>query len=1071
MAAISATIVLAALAGTVFGGVTLANVRLTLVVAVAVLAASRAVRRFRAEAPGFERYVESVEGAYPEARSLLRNAVDFGLGVHEGTSPQLADAVMRNAAERIERIPLRKLEPPVRPLRPALVAGVGAVLLIAAAAFFPQQIQRSWRTLWNPALAAPPVAIEVQPGSVKVAPGASLAVYARVSGTRSRPRLERTVGSAVDGVLESDAEGRRLWRFDLAQLTTPQRYEVRVSGRRSPQYQISLAGEPAPVGFEIEYRAPAYARLPIQRGSAIRGDLTALRGSKARLVVTFDRDLTELSARLGPGDSRPWRQLTARRWEGEIPIERDEPWDLRATAAGGEASFRYRIQSLQDAPPVIAVRTPSGNVDLPAGQQVPLEVFGQDDLGLSELRLQYRKDPAAPWTDLGLARFDGGPREALVRKAWDVAPLALLPGETAVFRFELFDGNAVSGRGRAVSPTFELRFPSLADLYESIEESQSGVQHTLEKAAEQARELQKSIDRMARQPASRMPTETPPSFEHREELRQNLERQQELGRQLDQASQQLQKTLDQAAERQAFEEELQRRLTEMSELMKQIESPEFKDAMKKMQEALENLDKRSMEQQLPQWRDENQKMLKNLERTIELLKKLREEEEMNALARRAEELKARQDELNREHEAREKGQDNAKQQPSDRLAAEQQKESEASKQLAADAKEMAEKSESGEDRQDLEDAAKELEEQASEEQEAAAEASKQQQNSQAHQQGQKASESLSRSAQKLSKSAQRRQQQRANLDLAAIRRQAQDLVSVQRELDSNLQSSRPLEERADKQTDLSEGVSRIADSLDVLAKSTPFLSPQLKESLGRAMQGLSNSGKELGSGNRGRGEQSGTEAGSALNQAVLELRQSENSMCQNPGEGNDGKPSLGQQMQRLGQKQSQLNQRSESLAQQLSQQMRLSTGDREQLNRLAEEQSRLRQQLEQIERDARAREELLGRLDQTQRDMQEVEEAFRTGTTDGDLEEKQQRILSRLLDAQRSVNRRDFNPERESRVGENLSAPSAPELPQELLRESDRLRNDLLKAEADRYPAQYRALIEAYLRSLNGTRR
>jgi len=39
------------------------------------------------------------------------------------------------------------------------------------------------------------------------------------------------------------------------------------------------------------------------------------------------------------------------------------------------------------------------------------------------------------------------------------------------------------------------------------------------------------------------------------------------------------------------------------------------------------------------------------------------------------------------------------------------------------------------------------------------------------------------------------------------------------------------------------------------------------------------------------------------------------------------------------------------------------------------------------------------------------------------------------------------------------------------MRENDRLRLDLLKAEADRYPAQYRAFIEAYLRSLNGSQR
>ena len=46
----------------------------------------------------------------------------------------------------------------------------------------------------------------------------------------------------------------------------------------------------------------------------------------------------------------------------------------------------------------------------------------------------------------------------------------------------------------------------------------------------------------------------------------------------------------------------------------------------------------------------NQKMLANLERTIELIKKLREEEKLQSLAQRADELKAMQDGLNREME-------------------------------------------------------------------------------------------------------------------------------------------------------------------------------------------------------------------------------------------------------------------------------------------------------------------------------------------------------------------------------------------------------------------------------------
>jgi DNA repair exonuclease SbcCD ATPase subunit len=151
--------------------------------------------------------------------------------------------------------------------------------------------------------------------------------------------------------------------------------------------------------------------------------------------------------------------------------------------------------------------------------------------------------------------------------------------------------------------------------------------------------------------------------------------------------------------------------------------------------------------------------------------------------------------------------------------------------------------------------------------------------------------------------------------------------------------------------------------------------------------------------------------------------------------------------------------------------MRLSAGDRDQMKRLAEEQARIRAELEQIQKNEQDKQELLGRLDQTQKEMKDVEEVLKNGSADGELEEKQTRILSRLLDAQRSVNRRDYDPERESKPGEDIVRAGPAELPPDLLRQNDRFRQDLLKSELDRYPAQYRAFVEAYLRQLNGSRR
>lgn len=1089
-AAICAILALALLAGVLIAlGPGAAWARLIVAAAGALVALGAAVTAFRREAPAFDAWLEGLEGHFPDLRSWLRNALDLESSPLTGASPELARALTREAARRVDAAPIAARRPPIAARTPLIVLGAALALTVALAAWLPARAQRSWAALWNPAIAAPPVRLVVEPGSVRLTPGAALAVRARVWGTTRAPGLLRDGEAAVAATAEgAGTEGERMWRFDLTQLTREQDYRVRVASVTSPRYRITLAGEPVPVSFEVEYQAPGYARLPVQRGSATRGDLMALRGSRAKLMVTFDRDLTALEAALPGGGSSPWRAVTPRRWTGEVPVEREGEYQLHAVADRGAARFRYRITPLPDAPPLIAVRAPGGDVDLPAGQQIPLEVFAQDDLGLTQLKLQYRKEADKPWIDVPLARFSERPREARVATRWDASALAMLPGEIASFRFELLDDNTVSGPGRAVSPTFQLRFPSLADLYERMDDKRADAQQTFEKVADKARELQKSLDKLSRQQPRTAPP-TAQSFERSEEMKSALERQQELGQRIDDAAKQLRESLDQATERRAFDEQLTRKMEELNELVKQVQSQEFREALKRMQEAMEKMDRKTLENELPAWREENEKMLANLERTIELIKKLREEEKLQSLAQRADELKALQDELNRQMESQERpgestppkddakdGSKDASKDASkdDATAAEQEKVAGETEQLAREARESAEQMNDPSDKQSVEEASRELSSEAAPAQRDAAQQQQQRRRQQAKQSGRKASESLQKAAKNLRETANKMQQQQSDLDLAAVRRAAQDLLSLQRASERSLAPETPPRERGDRQTDLSEGTSRVADSLYSLARQTPFISPKLSEALGRAVTQLSTSGRELATGNRTRGEEAGRGAGESLNEAILELRATEQSMCENPGTGSpsrsgQSRQQRGESMEKLSDRQNDLNKRTQGMARKLSQQMRMQAGDREELERLSQEQQRIREQMGEIRRGEEERKELLGRLDQTEREMKEVEEILRDGASDPSLEERQTRILSRMLDATRSLNRRDFEPQRESRPGEDLARGTPPELPPELLRQSDRLRLDLLKAEADRYPAQYRSFIEAYLKSLNGS--
>ena len=427
----------------------LAWLRLGAVAAAALAALAAAVAGFRRACPSRDAYLQRIEEHFPVARSWLRNALDFARRPPAHTSPELARAVGEEAARRLEGVPLEALRPRVAARRPLLAMAVSLAALAALGLALPGPTARSWRSLLDPRAAAPPVRLVVEPGSVTVTPGAALAVRARVWGTRRAPAPRSPTRPArVEAVREGEgAEREQLWRFDLTQLTRPLEYRVRVAGVESPRYRVTLAGTPQPVSFELEIRPPAYARLPVQRGAATRGDLSALRGSSVRVEVLFDRDLVALEAEVPGAGTRAWSALNPRRWRGEIAVRRAGEYELRARAAGGTGRFRYAVRPLADEPPLLSVRLPEGDVDLPAGGQVPYEVLGQDDLGLTELRLQTRRDPDEPWSDLTLARFAGAPREARVAGRWDAGALGLLPGESAAFRFQLFDNDAGAPAG------------------------------------------------------------------------------------------------------------------------------------------------------------------------------------------------------------------------------------------------------------------------------------------------------------------------------------------------------------------------------------------------------------------------------------------------------------------------------------------------------------------------------------------------------------------------------------------------------------------------------------------------
>ena len=131
------------------------------------------------------------------------------------------------------------------------------------------------------------------------------------------------------------------------------------------------------------------------------------------------------------------------------------------------------------------------------------------------------------------------------------------------------------------------------------------------------------------------------------------------------------------------------------------------------------------------------------------------------------------------------------------------------------------------------------------------------------------------------------------------------------------------------------------------------------------------------------------------------------------------------------------------------------------MERLRAEQQAIREGLEGINEEEAG---VLGSLDQIAEEMKQIERDLAEGRITDETLRRQEKLFDRMLDAQRSVHRRDFKRERISRPGEELE----PLWPQDgrIADPLQKLRDEIRRGLGEAAPPEYEALIQEYYRSL-----
>jgi hypothetical protein len=275
---------------------------------------------------------------------------------------------------------------------------------------------------------------------------------------------------------------------------------------------------------------------------------------------------------------------------------------------------------------------------------------------------------------------------------------------------------------------------------------------------------------------------------------------------------------------------------------------------------------------------------------------------------------------------------------------------------------------------------------------------------------------------------------------------------------------------AQQQSELQGDLTNVISQLYSLAQKSFAISSEMGKSIGNALSKMNQSVGSLSGRNTRTASQQQTDAMASLNQTAQALQKALKNMG-NQGQQGQGMGSLLQQLGSMANQQQGINEGMVPFGS-AGGSGQMTPQQQAEFSRLLGEQQAVKKSLEQLQDEAEKygnQDKILGDLDKVSKEMQEVIEEMKNKNVNENTVQKQERILSRLLDAQRSMRERDFERQRRSNTGQDFTRESPKDIDFNLLNSKNKLQQDMLKAIESGFAKDYETVIRKYFESIEKT--
>jgi hypothetical protein len=806
-------------------------------------------------------------------------------------------------------------------------------------------------------------------------------------------------------------------------------FTFKAAGYESKEYKLVALPEPLVVGFDVKLHYPAYlgkkdeslhntGDLSIPQGTTVQWNFNTNNTDKLQVKFNDSNNSLNPSAKDAYSYTRRFMQ------SGTYSVSASNQYFTN------HDSVRYVIQVIPDLYPSIQVEQKQ---DSASTKQLYFNGSIKDDYGFTRLQFIYRvynsEDSSSNSGEFH--RTDISLSKNIIQQPfyyyWDMDTMSLAPGQQMEYYFEVWDNDGVNGaKSTRTNPMF-FKVPKLDEIVKNTEDNNNHIQNEISKTVQEAYMTQSQME----QERADLYDKQDMNWADKKKVDNLMQQQMELQKKAEEIAKKNKENNHKQWDFQKKDSDLMAKQDELQKLFDKLANDSIKKKLEELQKMLDKMNKDQVQQQLEKLTADNQDFKKELERTLELFKRLDFQQQLKQNQQQLDSLAQKQEQLSKESEDK-KNPAGEEQKKQDQLNKDFQDVSKNLENLEKKNSELEEpteyknpEKESQQVKQDQQNSSQELSKNSP------SKASKSQHN---------ASEGMKKMADELSKMSMDMDAQSDQADEATLRKILNDLVTLSfaqedlmNKVTSSGQNNMQYADIAHKQKELQDNASTIRDSLFALSKKSMKIEGIVNQEMDKINHNMEEAVSEMEKRQAPQAASRQQYAMTSVNNLALMLSNVLSSMqaesknhspgngsCNKPG-GNGSKPSMAQ----LRKMQEQLSKQLEAMKNAMKNGKTpgeakgrkpggKTEGNSEQMAKMAAEQQYIREQMQQMEDEMNENKQGSGDLSNIAQQMSKNEQDMvNQQITDATLQ-RQQQIIQHLLSYEKAKQTKEQSPDFES---------------------------------------------------------